>query len=47
MSLRDCLCFQVGLPNHSNKSYCNTTKFPEHKVGTVLFRTPYNATFLS
>ena len=37
-------CELVGLPKKGNvtRQYCNTTHYPEHKVGTVLFRTPYN-----
>ncbi len=37
-------CELVGLPKKGNvtRQYCNTTRYPEHKVGTVLFRTPYN-----
>ena len=42
-------CALTGTPRKGNatKQYCNTTAPPDHKVGTVLFRTPYNATFLS
>lgn len=37
-------CNLVGLPKKGNvtQQYCNTTHYPDHKVGTVLFRTPYN-----
>ena len=40
-------CKLVGLPKKGNvtRQYCNTTHYPDHKVGTVLFRTPYNVRF--